>query len=271
MIAIVAAMEREVRGLVKATGCSRPDGPSSQGLSSQSYMLQVTGMGRGGVEEGMRALRARIPSSTPPGALLSLGYAGGLAPALLSGDLVVSRRIHTTGPEAPLDPDPDLASAAVEAARTLAAPARCFLAESVTVPREVRTPDQKALLAESTGASIATMEDYWIADAAARWCVPFVSVRAVLDPAGEALPASVAGVPDSGLPGQLAAVLRGLLRHPWELPGVMKLAKQERVARSILTAFGVSFLAGMESVSDAMVGDAPAVPTGAGRRAGTSE
>ena len=164
---------------------------------------------------------AQILAAMPrPAAILSLGIAGGLDPALRPGALVVARNVIA---EARWPADAAWSGALLEATGALHADiagADCVIA----------TPAAKAALWAATGAAAVDMESAAIA----RLGVPFAVLRAVADTAGEALPAAAAmGLDAAGNPAPWR-VIRALLRRPQDLPGLIRMALRSRAALSAL-------------------------------------
>jgi hypothetical protein len=81
------------------------------------------------------------------------------------------------------------------------------------------------------------MEDYWIAEAAAEAGVPFLAVRAVLDPARQGLPSYL--IQRSARPAQ---VIHRTLIRPWRVPTLLRLAQQMKAAQGSLTRFSLAFI-----------------------------
>jgi hypothetical protein len=67
--------------------------------------------------------------------------------------------------------------------------------------------------------------------------VPFVSARAVLDTAQQSLPSYLPGLSQ----GRAADVLRAVAA-PWQVPALVGLAYQSRIARLTLSRFAASFI-----------------------------
>ena len=82
------------------------------------------------------------------------------------------------------------------------------------------------------------MEDYWAAETARDFGIPFVAVRAVLDDSATELPTHLPSNPDS-----MVSALANLAAHPEQLRATLRLARLARVARESLTRCA---LAGME-------------------------
>ena len=168
---------------------------------------------------------ARVVAAMPrPTAILSLGIAGGLDPALRPGALVVARNVIA---EARWPADAAWSGALLEATGALHADiagADCVIA----------TPAAKAALWAATGAAAVDMESAAIARIFSPLGVPFAVLRAVADTAGEALPAAAAmGLDAAGNPAPWR-VIRALLRRPQDLPGLIRMALRSRAALSAL-------------------------------------
>lgn len=132
-----------------------------------SEEIRVVHLGIGPAAAGA-ALR-RWLAQEKPRLLVCAGFAGGLAPRLRVGDLVIAENF--TSPEV-LARVPGGAS--VGALVTRAAP--------------VETPAAKAALARECGALAVDMETAVVAEACRLAGVPLLAVRAISDPADTALP-----------------------------------------------------------------------------------
>lgn len=109
--------------------------------------------------------------------------------------------------------------------------------DSMTVDQLVTDPNIKAELHRQYEVSTVNMEDYWVARLAAAAKVPFLSVRAVLDTAGQVLPRWVMGL--SGRPGWASL---NILSRPWQAPSLLELARQKRQAQRSLARFALAFI-----------------------------
>ena len=185
MLTIIASMERELAGLRRE---SRP-----YQIAGEYRRLELKVVGVGGAQAGRsvtslldrRRLSGDTLSESEQGLLL-LGFAGGLEPSLAPGALTISPRYHQTGRGDFLQPDPEMWRQAVEAATDagLAFDQR----DSLTVDRPVSTVAHKDALFRHYQVGTVNMEDYPVAAAARDAGVPFLAVRAVLDPANQSLP-----------------------------------------------------------------------------------
>jgi adenosylhomocysteine nucleosidase len=128
--------------------------------------------------------------------LVVIGLAGGLDPALRTGEAVVYDRCHgetnSRKKSSPRDEnasiacDPDL-SAEVEAA-VRAAGHPCRRGAGVTVGAVVAASRAKLELGTRYGAAAVDMETYGIAETARRAGIPLAALRVVLDEAGADIP-----------------------------------------------------------------------------------
>jgi nucleoside phosphorylase len=267
MLTIIAAMEQElvsirralrVRGL--APCASEPPPPE----------LHITGIGKERVRVSIKRLLDSRQRSEPD-RLLLLGFAGGVDPALKSGDLVLSNRYYRADvvgnplPNPPLpkgdfpgspfgngglggislsaseqerdflEPDSNIWRQAIEAASEAGLP--LFQGSSLTVDRVIGTPVAKKAAHSQYQVDTVNMEDYWAAEAAAEAGVPFLAVRAVLDPAHQGLPSYLIGLSE-----QQDQVMRRILTRPWRVPALLRLARQAKAAQGSLTRFSFAFI-----------------------------
>lgn len=128
------------------------------------------------------AAAARLPALIEghrPAWVLSAGFAAGLAPGLKQFDLFRPSRVaDESGRVARLSDDDGPAL--------------------ITVDRILRTPEEKADLHRRTGADLADMETFPLAEACARAGIPLVSLRIISDAAEDPIPPEVAAVLKAG-------------------------------------------------------------------------
>ncbi len=161
-----------------------------------------------------------------PGAVLSFGVAGALAPGLRPGSLRIA--------EAVLAPDghkfvPDPAWSVAMAA-ALGVPLGLFAG----VDAPIADAAAKASLHAMTRAEVVDMESHIVGRWAAQRDARFAALRVVTDPAGRSLPhaATVGMRPDGNV--DLAAILRSLARRPAQLPGLIRTGFDARAAFAAL-------------------------------------
>lgn len=216
-ILLSAATKWEVDPVAKALGLSSTDGFRYAGKTSSGtpLLLIKTGIGR---DNAARALAgvcgARIVVST--------GFAGALQPGMRSGDLVADLRGADTG--------------TVEAARETAEKLGLKLHfGKIADSSVVCGPAEKALLAAKERAAAVDMETA----AVRRWAdaarIPALAIRAVLDEAGDRLPAPPAGE-------EAGKLARYVLSNLASLPLMTATGLRQRRAAATLARFLGRFL-----------------------------
>jgi adenosylhomocysteine nucleosidase len=185
----------------------------------------------GGTPEGAGAALPALLAREPE-ALLSIGYAGGLDPALRPGALLIPETV-TDADGTPLPCDATLVHALTDRARRRGLHPRGGAVATAALP--AATPDDKRRLAEATGAVAVDLESAEAARAAAAAGVPFAAVRAVLDDARTALPPLALAAVDTatGRP-RIGRLLIGVLGSPGQLPALLGLAKANAAAKASL-------------------------------------
>ncbi len=199
-IAIVCALEIERRAL---TGLERP-----------GVEIHVSGMGA----DAATALGERL-TERPLRAMIATGFCGGLVPHLVAGDVVVAERVvhENTGDAFPADA---LMLAAAEGRRgTL-----------VSASEMARTPADRAAL---HGLAV-DLESAALARAARDAEVPFIAIRAVTDRFRDRIPDIVGMLDHVGRPDR-GALMAFALRHPREIPRLIRLGRSARRAGHALT------------------------------------
>ncbi|GLS21216.1 hypothetical protein GCM10007874_42330 [Labrys miyagiensis] len=170
-------------------------------------------------------LRERLASaltSRRPAGLVSFGLAGGLAPDLAPGTLVLADWVAVPGCR--WDTDSGWRQRLSEACDG------AILAGVAGSDTPVATRLARQQLRSATGASIVDMESHIVADIAERMELPFVVIRAVADGAGSGLPpAALIALRPDGRP-DLPRILANLARSPGQLPDLLRLARASRQA-----------------------------------------
>ena len=173
--------------------------------------------------EGPGLTRPGLEGPASWAGIISFGCAGGLDPALASGDCVVATGVLT--PEGIVATDADWSHALLERLPG----ARAALLAGVDAP--LATPAAKAALWRDTGAAAVDMETHAAALAARRHGLPFAACRVVLDPAWCSVPAAALAGLDTGA---VWPVLRSLAGAPGQIASVCALAYDAGVARRAL-------------------------------------
>lgn len=236
MLAIVAPMAIEATAIRRAL----------YRIPDAGAMLQISGIGRERVAAAITRL-ADLPQR--PDAVIMAGFCGALEPGLNTGDIHIAPSFYTPGQPEPIAADASLIAAVMDAAVICVGVDGVAAAQapSVTVSA-IAQPEAKADL-RRYGATV-NMEDYWAAQAAADAGIPLVAVRAVLDTAGQSLPAYAgAAVDRPGLiPVKMAA---GIARYPGRLSELLRLRRQMMQARRSLTRCVLASASALQSATAA--------------------
>ena len=205
-----------ITGLISETHCL-------SGLSGP--LVRCDGMGPARAAEAARGL-----VSEGCCALVSFGIAGGLAPALAAGTVVLADAVLVPGGERfPTD--------AIWRTRLLGLlHGHVPTAGGIMIGSDVVIEgiDGKRRLHEDTGAVAVDMESHAVARVATEAGLPFLVLRAISDPAdGRIPPAAMAGVDAKG-GSRSWAVLAALLRRPGDLPALLRLRRDSAAAKAVL-------------------------------------
>ncbi|HKI26499.1 MAG TPA: hypothetical protein VKA07_09250 [Candidatus Sulfotelmatobacter sp.] len=232
-VAIVAALEREVRPLVGGWQVveKQHSGRSFRFFENDSTVLVCGGMG---AEAARRAAEAVI-ALFHPALVCSAGFAGALDPALKVGSIMQPRRVVNAG---------DGSSVSLDNG------------DGVLVSfASVASPAQKAKLRESFGAQAVDMEAAAVARAAEARDVGFTAVKAISDEADFAFPALERFVDNDGHFHETRFACFAALR-PWLWLRVLRLARNSGQAsralcerlRSLLAEENVSHQPASEAI-----------------------
>jgi len=197
----------------------------------EGVFVHLSGVGR---KRAARAAQSLLNRGAT--ALLSWGTAGGLVPGLPPGSLVLPKTVM--GSDLSLF-QVDLSwherlRSRLEGRIDLRSEA---LIESPTV---LMTPEEKRALAYRTGAVAVDMESAAVAVTADQAGLPFVALRVVSDSLDQTLPSCVLSAYDTSGHLKMRRLLGGLVQHPEELLGWIRLTTGLRKARRTLTGIARS-------------------------------
>lgn len=176
-VLIVTAVPQEIKAFHQANG------------HLKGILLFETGMGD---PTAFARVRRQLESGRYR-AVISAGFAGGVSSGFQVGDLVLASEVIEESTGRRLKPSVLLESGTL--------PAR--VGPFVTVKKPLRTPSSKSELGTRFSALAVEMETAGVADAAMRAGIPWMGLRAILDPMEQPLAVSSMG---QGL---------GLLAQPW--------------------------------------------------------
>ena len=164
--------------------------------------------------------------------VISIGLGGGLSPLLKVGDLVIADQVLSIDEHWRCD---ERWRVALAAKLPLAHQGPVAASDVILENR-----DDKAALYAKTGALVVDMESAVAARFAMARKLPFAVLRVISDDANHVLPpaALVAMKPDGGI--ALGRVLASLLRHPLQVPALIRTARTSSKAfRELLRCRGL--------------------------------
>lgn len=236
-IGLIAAMPDEVRPLLRRVGpvekCRK------EHFTLYRFVLHDIGVTL--IESGMGPLRAaraaEALAEASPAAIVSFGFGGAVLPGLEAGDLVVGTGCWLAADSGLLprgDIDRGLAADVLAGIGT--ALHRATLGEIITSEKILTKRRLAPRLPPNLHAPILDMETAAVAETAARYEIPFVSLRAVSDDAREELSFSLDEFTDRDMNIRLTKVLATILRKPWIVPQLIRLARNTHQAGAALAA-----------------------------------
>ena len=210
-VAIVAALEREVRPLVKHWRVREKehDGRRFRFFETGEFVLVCGGIGS---DAARRAAEAVIVNHEPS-VVCSAGYAGALDPRLKVGEVIRPARVVNAG---------DGSSVQIAGGEGIL----------VSYPA-VATPAQKAKLRESYQAHAVDMEAAAVARAAEARGVAFCALKVISDEFDFEFPPTDRFVDSEGRFHEMGFAWFAAVR-PWLWPSVMRLARNSGCASRIL-------------------------------------
>ncbi len=239
MLAIMGALGQEIidlrRQMVIEEVVARRDCRLFRGkLKNRGVLLVQTGMGKERAENATQFVLERYPVT----AIISLGFAGALAPELRIGDVVVCSKLHCAPGSGEgkghLAPDARLLSLASQGPKDRAP--RFCPGSGITVLQPNSNTQEMQKLSETFHVDIVDMESYWIAGIASDRGIPFIAIRSISDNMQSSVqPFDRVLAPDGGLLWKKAALC--FLGHPRYLLSMVTLYRNTWPAKRNLAAF----------------------------------
>lgn len=202
-----------------------------------SVYVQVTGIGKSQV---LSAAESIFRDYDPPTLVLSIGFCGALSDELKTGDLILARKLYLFDSDDALVVDNRYYQLAEQSILENRLP--YVRRDSLTVPKMIRTPEEKNDLALSYHAQSVNMEDYWICWIAAQSGVPFLSVRAILDTANQQIPEYVEDLMWQKERRHVIQILCSFLSKPVRIPQLLSFSHSVKKAQNSLNIFTRSFI-----------------------------
>lgn len=243
MLAICAALQWETRPALRALTQVRriPVGatPVWQGhWGDQTVLVFRTGIGTDHAATTTQAMLDHFPVT----ALINTGCAGGLAPHLSVGSLVIPSVLMAATGAAPVAYPTD--SAWTDALRSAAQAARLPAdhAPLLTTSAALTSATAKRAAHDRFQAAAVDMEGSAVAALAAQRHLPFATARVILDDAGTALP-DVDGLAAADGSLRPLAAAKHVIFHPSHLPVFLRLSGAARQAEKTLELLFRAFFA----------------------------
>ena len=199
------------------------------GLAAEARIARAAGfqvvVGAGNPQRTASLIAAAAPGAT---CLVSFGIAGGLAPHLSPGDVILSTEIISD--DRRWRPDPHFEGDMADLARRIGATAGPVLGASGILA----TAADKRRAWQETGALAVDLESAIVACAAEAAGIPFVVLRSIADPARRALPpAALIPLAADGAPA-LRRVFAEVMRRPQQIAALFGLARDTSRALTAL-------------------------------------
>ncbi|HTZ74059.1 MAG TPA: hypothetical protein VMB47_09065 [Candidatus Aquilonibacter sp.] len=193
------------------------------GIAAASVDFLVTGMGPARAAQAMDAI-----ASQEYALCIASGIAGALRPNLHVGDVVVPRAVMDSATANKIACDPQLVE------RTVSSGGKAIDAMT-SCDRVASTLAEKAQLGES--ASAVDMESFAVLNAARRFNIRAVVIRAISDRHDQALPVDLSTTVDERGQVSIGAVLRVVAGNPGQISALMKFGRESKAAAEKLARF----------------------------------
>ena len=229
VIAVTFALPQESQDFRRALRAVETVGPRllRGRLGRAEVLVGHTGVGPVAAAENIAALLA----FQRPRLLVSTGFAGGLDPQLVTGDLLVAENFSA----------PELLA---QSRALLAGAPRAFFGGLTSQSQPAESIASKTALAATTGAFAVDMETASVAAACAAADVPLLAVRAISDAAGEPLPVPFAEWFDlAAQRPRPFALVKYLALHPAQVAPFIRFVRGLTPARQAFTRFVCAFIA----------------------------
>lgn len=195
---------------------------AARGLSPETRpLVTCCGLGRGAARQAAEEAVAKGAT-----ALLSFGIAAGLDPKLSPGAVVTASYVHD-GIKALLT-DAAWTERLRDELSRMSRAARDPIAHAHEV---LMTPTDKARVRTQTGASVADMESYGVAECAEAHHLPFATVRVVADTFEDSLPKiAVEATLANGSVDVIKSIFSAIT-HPGQIAELIQLGRRTRIAQ----------------------------------------
>jgi adenosylhomocysteine nucleosidase len=221
LLVFVAAERRELEGLlVHVDEITKPDWPVDFARQGRLNGVRIAMVANGPGPKLAGAAVDAVQANQKMNALISIGFCGGLQPALQACDIFVAAEVVGVSPA--------LQPATKKPFKT---------GKLLSIDRVVSTAEEKAQLGNA-GADAVEMEAAAVAARAKKWNIPFYAVRVVTDAVRETLPLDFNQMRSAdGRFSRAKIILAALLRPAKVIPELIKLNKRTKRAAQALGDF----------------------------------
>lgn len=241
-IALIAALPEEIKPFLARVGIVRKERIAHFPLYSfrvddRDLILLQSGMGPINAEAATRALL----EATSPDLIINFGLGGAVAPGPQVADLVVATRLLVSdGVGFSEQNGPDLSFA--DEFMVKAGNSRCHPGTFITTGETMLKAALRGTVPANTETPVLEMETAAIARVAGERGIPLLAIRAISDDCYEELGFTVAEFCDAELRIRPAKVLFTILKRPWIIPQLIRLARNSRQAAEALAAGIINYL-----------------------------
>ena len=204
---------------------ARVFGPATRMSGGAAVLADGTLVAVGGIGGAAAARACTLLIDAGATALISWGMAGALDPSLSAGAVCLPSEVITADGTCFLT----AAHWREPLAQKIARQRTVACGRLLTSAQAIDTVAKKLAAFRKTGAAAVDMESCAVAEVAAARSLPFIAVRAIVDEAGDAVPAAVVA---ASLGGELkiGRLVGGLFRSPADIAPLMPLARRYRAA-----------------------------------------
>ena len=244
MLGIVSAFKEEVGDYLSA-GRFRPDGRDGalryyRSAVEPDVVVLEGAVGRERASEATSSMIERFE----PHLIVSAGFAAGAQEGLNPGDLFLCDTLMSIDGPAALWPTktPETKSLSGMAmadslVHDLNGAHSYTVGACLSVPELMSGRSMKGWIGDTFPVSVIDMESYWVSEVASSHHLPHLVVRCVLDPVGQTLPPLVGALVSDVRGPRWFKAMKHVIANPTEIPALIALARQTRVARASLCTF----------------------------------
>ncbi len=234
-IGLIAAMPEEINPLLKRIGTYQkktiaPFTIYNFSLGNKKYAIIRSGMGAIHAAAAARLLIREMN----PAIIISFGFAGAITIGPRVGDLIIAEKLFNYQ-NSDFSPQPGLTAALFSHLQILlqARAGQRYTVYPGTVITTTEIVEKKGLAKKLPGncrCPVLDMETAAVAQVAANARIPFSAIRAISDPADEELGFSIEEFTDIDLNIRLTKVLATVVKKPWIVPQLLRLARNSNAA-----------------------------------------